>query len=263
MKKNFGGEGLWSLSKHHPDRTFVEGNPFLSIDQQASDIWVKLKRGEKLSSVEFERLALFLNSIYCRQPEVIEKMREVAEKGLLDLDGDHALSSLVKSAYPSVTRNRNLAFSEGLHFSDVTVQSWLSLVNDQVILDDILASHFHLLHTPTHSPIPLSDRPYVTVTLGPERMRMFPVGPHALILLWKRAQNNNRAALNIERIYKLYLQHSISAAQRGVVVTCPRSHWKLLEWFRPTELWLDDFGPGTDNPTGRLYPFGESYALSQ
>ena len=88
MDNNFCGEGLWSLSPNAPGRTFAEDNPFRLIDQRASDIWKKIKTNEPLSCNELEDLALFLNSILYRQPEMIRTMRSTEEKGLNDMDSD-------------------------------------------------------------------------------------------------------------------------------------------------------------------------------
>lgn len=263
IRKNFCGKGLWSLSSRHPARTFVEDNPFKSIDQNAANLFSKINRGEKIFDDDLEHLAVFLNSIYYRQPEVIGKMRGVTEEGLIELDADETLSALVRMSHPGIERNRNLAFVDGLHWSDHSIQLWLESIGDQDILDDILSSEFHLLRTPQNSPIPLSDRPYVTVTLGEERFRLFPTSPHTLIVLRKKSPDQRLRILNTEGIYSEYVKHSISAAKRGVVVSCHRSYWKVLEWFHPKDLWLRDFGPGTTNEQGTQYLYGERYAASQ
>lgn len=263
MKNNFCGKGLWSLSQHAPDRTFVETTSFLGIDDKAAKIWGKLKSSGTLSGPELEQLALFLSSIYYRQPEVIGETRGAAEKLLKDFDGDSKLLQSAQRVYPDLKRNRDLAFTDGLHFSDEAVQRWLSSITHREILDDILASEFHLIRTPPEKPFPLSDRPFVTLTMGEERFRMFPVTPNILLLFWKRSKQSRLASLNLKNLYALYLKESISAARRGVVVSNSRSFWIVLEWFRPTELYLRDFGPGTDNKYGGQYTFGENYADTQ
>lgn len=263
MDNNFCGEGLWSLSPHAPKRTFVEDNPFRHIDQRASDIWKKIKTNKSLTCGELENLALFLNSILYRRPEIVRKMRSVAEKGLMEIDNDLPFLEKIQQFVPDLKRNRDLAFTDGLHFSDYAIQKWLSGINDRTVLDDILAGEFYVIRTPSHKPVPLSDRPYVSFTLDDETFRMHPVDPNTILMFWKRSQSSKRALLDLEKIYKLYLNHSISAARRAVVVSNARSCWLILEWFRPKELHLKDFGSGTENKSGKQYDFGESYALAQ
>lgn len=265
-RTNFCGEGLWSLSSRSPDRTWVESNPFQVIDARAAEVLRKIQTSDLVSENDRYKIAMFLNSIYYRQPEIVGEIRSRAEEGMQELDSDRELYESAHRVFPDLLKTRDLSLAlGGLHFSDETVQTWLNEIGHPTVIDDIMASKFHLLRTPREMPLPLSDRPYVTHDIGDDRFRMFPVDPHTLLVLRKENPKSNsvRMNLNLAGLYSVYLKEAISAARRGVVVSCPRSYWQMVGLFSPKELWNRDFGPCTKNPKGHCYSFGEKYAVSQ
>lgn len=265
-RTNFCGEGLWSLSSCSPDRTWVESNPFQVIDARAAEVLNKMQSSDLISDNDRYEIAVFLNSIYYRQPEIVGELRGKAEEGMQELDSDRELYESAHRVFPDLLKTRDLSLVlGGLHFSDEAVQTWLEGIAHPTVIDDIMASKFHLLRTPREMPLPLSDRPYVILTVGDERFRMFPVGPHTLLVLRKKGPKSNSVGMNfnLAGLYSIYLKEAVSAAKRGVVVSCPRSYWKIFGLFAPKELWKRDFGPTTENPKGHGYSFGEDYAVSQ
>lgn len=222
-----------------------------------------MRDSKTVNEKNIEDLAMFLNSIFWRQPEVISAMRHRMENGLRKLDRDAELTRLMAGSLEGI-RPRDLAIIDGRLASDAAIQNWLDGMNDPKVLDEMIFSKFCLIQTPKHSPIPLSDRPYVILTKEGERLRMFPVTPNKLLVLRKTIDpTKDTFSPSSEGLYKLYLKHALGNAKRGVVVSCSKAAWLALEWFQPQELQYRDFGPGTDNKYGDLYRYGEQYALTQ